>query len=678
MNPLLETGDLPAFDRIQPEHALPAVGQTLKAIREEVDQLLENAGPYTWDNLLAPLEAAQQRLQQVWSPVSHLNAVQNNPTLRDAHKTCLSELSAFETELGQNETLYRAIKSVADSATFRELDTAQQKSIENRLRDFRLSGVALESEQRERFKSIQQRLSTLQAGFQDNVLDATGAWHKHITDEAQLGGLPETAVELARQNARREQLDGWLLTLDLPAYLPVITYADNRALREEIYTAYSTRASERGPHAGRFDNSELMQEILALRHEAALLLGFKNFAELSLATKMAPDPEQVLRFLNDLAERSREQGRGEIADVERFAREHGFEGELCAWDIPYYSEKLRQARYAVSQEELKPYFPAPQVVSGLFQVARRLYGVQIEERDKVATWHPDVRFFDIREPDGSLCGSFFLDLYARPDKRGGAWMDSYTTRMSDGPSTRLPVAYLVCNFSPPVGERPSLLTHDEVITLFHEFGHGLHHMLTRVDTASVSGINGVAWDAVELPSQFMENWCWEREALDLIGGHYRTGEPLPADLFERMRAARNFQSAMRMLRQLEFALVDMRIHLEYLPSRGAHIYQILDEVRRQVAVVETPAFNRFMHGFSHIFAGGYAAGYYSYKWAEVLSADAFALFEEKGVFDTASGRRFRDQILARGGSREPMELYVAFRGREPRIDALLRHSGLLA
>ena len=455
MNPLLDTGDLPAFDRIDAGHVVPAVEHTLKTIREEIEQLLESGGPYRWDNLLAPLEAAQERLHQVWSPVSHLNAVRNSPALREAYTTCLAQLSAFETELGQHEGLYRAVKSVADSEQFSELDTARQKSIENRLRDFRLSGIALESAQRERFKTIQQRLSALQAKFQDNVLDATGAWKKHVTDAALLSGLPETAKAQARQSAERENIDGWLLTLEFPAYFPVITYADDRSLREEIYTAYMTRASDCGPHAGRWDNSQLMEEILALRHEAAQLLGFGNFAELSLATKMASSPDQVMQFLDDLARCSLQQGHGDREDVESFAREQGFHDPLQAWDIPYYSEKLRQQRYAVSQEELKPYFPDARVVAGLFQVAERLYGIQIEEREGLATWHPDVRFFEIREADGSLCGRFFLDLYARPDKRGGAWMDTYASRMRVDDGTRAPVAYLVCNFSPPVGDGPS-------------------------------------------------------------------------------------------------------------------------------------------------------------------------------------------------------------------------------
>jgi oligopeptidase A len=678
MNPLLDAGDLPAFDRIAAEHVVPAVEQTLQTIRRDIEQLLGNGRAYTWSNLLAPLEAALEKLNRVWSPVSHLNAVRNSKALRDAYTTCLPLLSAFETELGQNEDLYRAIKSVADSDQFRNLDVAQQRSIKNRLRDFRLSGIALEADQRQRFKEIQQRLSALQARFQDNVLDATGGWKKHVTDAALLSGLPETAKALARQAAEREQLDGWLLTLEFPSYFPVITYADERTLREELYTAYVTRASDRGPHAGKWDNSEIMEEIVALRHEAAQLLGFASFAERSLETKMASDPEQVLQFLNDLADRSLAQARIELDDVQAFAREAGVRGTLQAWDIPYYSEKLRQRRYAVSQEELKPYFPDTRVVPGLFQVAERLFGIQVEERTDIGSWHPDVRFFEIREADGTLCGRFYLDLYARADKRGGAWMDSYASRMRTGEHSAIPVAYLTCNFSPPVGDQPSLLTHDEVVTLFHEFGHGLHHMLTRIDTPSVAGINGVAWDAVELPSQFMENWCWEGEALDLIAAHYQSGHKLPEDLFRRMHAARNFQSAMRMLRQLEFALVDMRIHHEFDGARGARMYSLLDEVRNRVAVLKPPAFNRYLHSFSHIFGGGYAAGYYSYKWAEVLSADAFSLFEESGIFDPAAGRRFRNEILAQGGSKDPMDLYIAFRGRTPTIDALLRHSGLSA
>ena len=491
-------------------------------------------------------------------------------------------------------------------------------------------------------------------------------------------GLPESALALARQTAELQGESGWLLTLEFPSYYPVITYASDRALREELYTAYTTRASEGDSSGAERDNTGVMDEILALRHESAQLLGFASFAELSLETKMAESPQQVMQFLYDLADRSLAQARRDLDDVTAFALEQGFNEPLQAWDIPYYSELLRQQRYDLSQEELKPYFPDERVISGLFQVVERLYGVQIKQRQGVSTWHPDVRFYDIHEADGSLCGRFYLDLYARTDKRGGAWMDDYASRSTDGSSAQVPVAYLTCNFTPPIGDQPALLTHDEVITLFHEFGHGIHHMLTRINIPSVSGINGVAWDAVELPSQFMENWCWEKEALALIAEHYHTGKPLPDELFERMQAARNFQSAMQMVRQLEFALFDMRMHLEYDAQQDNQIETILTEVRDRVAVVKPPAFNRFANSFSHIFGGGYAAGYYSYKWAEVLSADAYSLFEENGIFNAVCGKQFRDELLSQGGARDAMALFVAFRGREPTIDALLRHSGLAA
>ena len=498
-----------------------------------------------------------------------------------------------------------------------------------------------------------------------------------IDDTERLAGLPESAIALARQNAGREGREGWLFNLEFPSYHPVLTYADDRELRRELYTAYVTRASDEGPHAGRWDNGPVMEKILALRHEAALLLGFDNYAERSLATKMADSPEQVMEFLNDLAGRALPRAREELAELRAFARDRYGVEELEAWDVGYYSEKLRQHKYAISQEELKPYFPAPTVIAGMFEVVRRLYGLQIEPLRGIDTWHPDVTFYEIRDEDGELRGQFYLDLYARPHKRGGAWMDECISRRVTLEGLQTPVAFLTCNFTPPVGDDPALLTHDEVITLFHEFGHGLHHMLTRVDYAGVAGISGVAWDAVELPSQFMENWCWEREALEIISGHYRSGEPLPEALYERMVAARNFQAAMQLLRQLEFAIFDFRLHLEYDPARGGRIYEILAEVREQVSVLRPPSFNRFPHSFAHIFAGGYAAGYYSYKWAEVLSADAFSAFEEAGIFDRATGLRFLQRILEQGGSRDPMEMFVDFRGREPTIDALLRHTGLV-
>ncbi|MGI9320722.1 MAG: oligopeptidase A [Thiogranum sp.] len=676
MNPLLEQGHLPAFDRVQTEHVVPAVDQIIIDTRQHIERLLQSGPPYSWVSLLAPLELALQRLRQVWSPISHLNAVVNSDALREAYNTCLPRLSAFETELGQHRGLYLAIKSIAKSPEFEGLDRAQKKSIENRLRDFKLTGIELDADAQQRFKQIQQRLSELQAKFQENLLDATDNWKKHLTDKALMSGLPETARALARQTAERENLEGWVLTLDFPSYFPVITYAETRSLREELYTAYVTRASDTGPDAARWDNSETMEEILELRHESAQLLGFDNFGERSLATKMAASTAQVLQFLNDLADHSLDQAREELREAQEFAEKEGFTGVLQAWDIPYYSEKLRQQRYSLSQEELKPFFPRTRVVPGLFSVVQRLYGIEIQERSDVASWHPDVHFFEILDPQGELRGQFYLDLYARPNKRGGAWMDDHTSRMKLDNCSQVPVAYLTCNFSPPIGDQPALLTHDEVITLFHEFGHGLHHMLSRIDYPSVSGVNGVAWDAVELPSQFMENWCWERETLDLISGHYQTGETIPAALFQRMQAARNFQSAMQMVRQLEFALFDMRLHIEFDPLRSGRIYETLEQVRKQVAVIETPAFNRFAHGFSHIFGGSYAAGYYSYKWAEVLSSDAFSLFEENGIFDRDTGLHFLRQVLEQGGAGDPMDLYVAFRGREPNIEALLRHSGL--
>ncbi|MGB7933655.1 MAG: oligopeptidase A [Gammaproteobacteria bacterium] len=675
-NPLLELHGLPPFSIIRPEHVEPAVEQLLTGARLRVRELLESNTHYTWENLVEPLEAMDDRINRAWSPVSHMNAVVNTEALREAYNACLPKLSEYSTEMGQNEDLYRAFRQIADGEDYIRLDTAQKKIIDNALREFRLSGIELNQAARDRYKAIMQDLSKLTSSFSDNVLDATNAWHKQIDDEGLLAGLPASALALARQTAARRQLDGWVLTLEFPSYYPVMTYADNRALREELYTAYVTRASDQGPEAGKWDNAATMEQILALRHEAATLLGFDNYAERSLATKMAESTGHVTNFLNDLAMRSKAAAEMELEEVRTYARErHGMK-DLQPWDIPYYSEKLRLQKYAISQEELKPYFPEPRVVDGLFSIVERLYGITIEQIEGVYTWHEDARFYRIHDEAGELRGEFFLDLFARPHKRGGAWMDECITRRKTSDGLQTPVAYLVCNFSPPIGEDPALLTHDEVTTLFHEFGHGLHHMLTRVDYAGVSGISGVAWDAVELPSQFMENWCWEREALELIAGHYQTGETLPEPLYQRMRTARNFQSAMQMVRQLEFALFDFHLHRDYDPNRGARVHETLEAVREQVAVIRPPAFNRFENSFTHVFSGGYAAGYYSYKWAEVLSADAFSAFEETGIFDRDTGSKFLTSILEQGGSREPMELYVDFRGREPTIDALLRHSGL--
>ncbi|MGD8483318.1 MAG: oligopeptidase A [Thioalkalispiraceae bacterium] len=678
-NPLLEMKGLPPFSAIKPEHVEPAIDTLLAENREKLQQLLRANNVFSWDNLVAPLEDMEDRLGRAWSPVSHLNSVMNSDELREAYNACLPKLSEYGTELGQNSELYHAYKSIKDSDEYSRLDMAQQKVIDNVLRDFHLSGVDLSEDKKNRYKEIKQRLSRLTTQFEENILDATHAWHKHIIDESLLKGLPESAVAMAKQAAEEKQLKGWLFTLDFPSYYAVMSYADNRALREEMHQAYVTRASDQGPDAGKWDNSAVMDEILALRHELANLLGFKNYAERSLATKMAESTEQVLGFLHDLAKRSRPMAEKELAELKAFAsQQHGVD-DLQPWDLTYYSEKLRQHTYSITQEELKPYFPETTVIPGMFEVVKRLYGLQIKPVEQVDVWHDDVRFYEIRDADNTLRGQFYLDLYARAKKRGGAWMDDCIgrRRLDDG-SIQTPVAYLTCNLTPPIGSNPALFTHDEVITLFHEFGHGLHHMLTRVDYIDVSGINGVAWDAVELPSQFMENWCWEREALDVIAAHYQSGEPMPDDLYQRMYAAKNFQAGMQMVRQLEFSLFDFRLHAEYDPQKGAQVQQTLDEVRHEVAVVTPAPYNRFQHGFSHIFAGGYAAGYYSYKWAEVLSADAFSSFEEKGIFDQATGQHFMKTVLEQGGTREPMALFVEFRGREPQIDALLRHCGIAA
>jgi oligopeptidase A len=679
-NPLLEFTGLPPFSKIQPAHAESAIDHLLAQGRDLVRRLLaSHTGGYGWDNLIQPLEEMQERLDRAWSPVSHMNAVVNSDELRAVYNACLPRLSDFVTELRQNEKLYQAFQFIAESAEYLKLNIAQKKIIANALRDFRLSGVTLSLEDKIRFKAIQRQLTSLTAKFEENLLDATQAWRKHFTDEAALVGLPEGARAQARQIAQREGVEGWLLTLEAPSYMAVTTYAEDRALREEIYTAFVTRASDQGPDAGRWDNTQVMGEILALRHEAAQLLGFANHAERSLATKMARSPQEVLDFLNDLVDRSKSVAERDFAEIKSFAQEQYGVRDLQAWDVAYYGEKLRQYKYAISQEELKPYFPAQRVLGGLFTIVRRIYGLEIQEREDIDTWHSEVRFFDIVDEGGELCGQFYLDLYARSNKRSGAWMDNCLSRKRhQRGKVQFPVAYLTCNLTPPLGNKPALFTHNEVITLFHEFGHGLHHMLTKVDYPSVAGIGGVPWDAVELPSQFMENWCWQREALDLIACHFETGEPLSEELFERMLAAKNFLSGMIMVRQLEFALFDFRLHLEHTPPKGAHIDELLEQVREQVAVVKPPPFNRFAHSFGHIFAGGYAAGYYSYKWAEVLSADAFSRFEEEGIFNQHTGRAFMESILAQGGTREPMELFIEFRGREPTIGALLRHSGIAA
>lgn len=676
-NPLLTPFSLPPFSAIRPEDIVPAVQSALADCRAAVERVVAQPGPFTWGNLCQPLAESDDRLSRIWSPIGHLNSVKNSPELRAAYEQALPLLSEYGTWVGQHEGLYQAYRSLKDGAAFEALSVPQRKAVDNALRDFELSGIGLSADKQQRYGEIVARLSELGSTYSNNVLDATMGWSKLITDEAELSGLPESALAQAQAMAQAKEQDGWLLTLDMPSYLPVLTYADNRALREEMYRAFATRASDQGPNAGKWDNSEVMAETLALRHELAQLLGFDTYADKSLATKMAESPEQVIGFLSDLAKRARPQAEQELAQLRAFAKQHYGVDELEAWDITYYGEKQKQHLFSISDEQLRPYFPEQRVVEGLFEVVKRIYGITAKERKDVETWHPDVRFFDLFDANGELRGSFYLDLYARENKRGGAWMDDCvgSLRKADG-TLQKPVAYLTCNFNRPLGDQPALFTHNEVTTLFHEFGHGLHHMLTQIDTAGVSGINGVPWDAVELPSQFMENWCWEPEALAFISGHYQSGEPLPKAMLDKLLAAKNYQAALFILRQLEFGLFDFRMHFEYSPEKGAQILPTLAEVKKMVAVVPSPSWGRFPHAFSHIFAGGYAAGYYSYLWAEVLSADAYSRFEEEGIFNAETGKSFLDNIPSRGGSEEPMALFKRFRGREPQLDAMLRHYGI--
>ncbi|RYJ15875.1 oligopeptidase A [Rahnella variigena] len=676
-NPLLKPFALPPFSAIKPEHIVPAMKSAIEESRQTIERVVAQGAPYTWENLCQPLAESDDRLSRIWSPIGHLNAVKNSPELREAYEQCLPILSEFSTWTGQHAGLYQAYRDLKDSEHFSTLSLAQKKAIDNALRDFELSGIGLPMDKQKRYGEISARLSELGSTYSNNVLDATMGWSKLITDENDLKGLPESALAAAKALAESKEQEGWLLTLDIPSYLPVITYCENRELREEMYRAFATRASDQGPNAGKWDNSEVMAEELALRHELAQLLGFDSFADMSLATKMAESPKQVIDFLSGLATRARPQGEQELAQLRAFAKEHFGVDEMEAWDLPFYGEKQKQHLFSINDEQLRPYFPEQRALEGLFEVVKRIYGITAKERKDVETWHKDVRFFDLFDETGDLRGSFYLDLYAREHKRGGAWMNDCvgSMRKADG-ELQKPVAYLTCNFNGPVGNKPALFTHNEVTTLFHEFGHGLHHMLTRIDTPGVAGISGVPWDAVELPSQFMENWCWEPDALAFISGHFETGEPLPKEMLDKMLAAKNYQAALFILRQLEFGLFDFRMHAEYDPAKGAQILQTLAEIKKQVAVVPSPSWGRFPHAFSHIFAGGYAAGYYSYLWAEVLSADAYSRFEEEGIFNRETGQSFLDSILSRGGSEEPMELFKRFRGREPQLDAMLRHYGI--
>ncbi|MFM2287243.1 MAG: hypothetical protein RL684_386 [Pseudomonadota bacterium] len=668
-NPLLADGPLPGFDQIRPGHVEPAIRELLGRNRRRVAAIEAQAEP-SFATVVEPLEAMRHHLGRVWSPVGHLNGVLNSEALRAAYNACLPLLSEYYTDLAQSEPLYRAYLAIRDHEGA-QLAPEQRAVLERALRDFRLSGVALEPVKKARFKAVMVELSQLQSRFEEHVLDATNAWSHPVSDAAQLQGVNPALVEQAAARARDKGLAGWLFGLDQPTYVAVVTDAASRELRRAFYEAWATRASDQGPQAGTFDNGPVIEQIMRLRHEAALLLGFGNYAEYVLADRMAHTVPEVTGFLRQLAGAARASAQAEFAELEAFAGH-----PLEAWDVTYYSERLQESRFRVSQEELREFLPLPRVLEGLFEVAERLYDVRIRERSGVPMWHGDARFYDVCAADGRALAGFYLDACARPNKRSGAWMDDCIGRREFGGQLVLPVAYLVCNSLPPHEGKPAQLTHDDVVTLFHEFGHGLHHMLTRVGYPSIAGINGVAWDAVELPSQFMENYAWLPEVLTRVSAHSGSGAPIPADKQRQLISTRSFQAGLQTLRQVEFALLDMRVHAEYDPQQGARVYPLLAEVRAEVAVTRIPAWNRYPHSFTHIFSGGYAAGYYSYKWAEVLAADAFAAFTESSPFDRGTAGRFLASILSRGGSRDPLEAFVEFRGRKPEIGPLLALHGI--
>lgn len=668
---------LPSFKSIIPARIQPFMSHLLTSNRQKIASLLAQSGPYTWENLMQPLEEISDELNKIWSPISHLHAVMESDELRKAYNATLPMLTEYHTELSQNEKLFNAISALANSTAFPQLEPAQRKIIENDIRDFKLAGVHLPPDKKAEIAALQQELSQLTTTFSENLLDATHAWTWHTTDKNQLAGLPPQALQLAMDNAKRRNLSGYVLTLDYPSYSTAIKFLQNRELRKTIYEAYTTRASDCGPHAGKWDNTVIMEKILQNRRKIAALIGFKNYAEFSLATKMAKTPEEVLHFLNDLLKRSKPLAEKEYAEVAHFAKTIDNITDLAVWDFAYYSEKLGESKFSFSQEDLRPYFPIEKVLHGMFTLVNKLYGLTIKNEAGIEVWHSDIQFFSIYDDKNALRGGFYIDLYARTHKRDGAWMDECVARRRiHGKELQYPVAYLTCNFMPPVNGHSALLTHDDVLTLFHEFGHCLHHMLTKVDYPSVAGINGVPWDAVEFPSQFMENYCWEKESIALIAAHYETGGPLPDDLYQKMINAKHFQTGLQMIRQIEFALFDFRLHLEFSPAKQNQIQSILNEVRHEATVIHVPEFNRFQHSFAHIFAGAYAAGYYSYKWAEVLSSDAYSQFEENGIFDRATGQAFMENILEIGGVRDPMLSFIAFRGRAPKIDALLHQSGI--
>jgi len=676
MNPLLSETALPLFEKIKIEHFEPAIDEVLSDNKQLISRLLE-ASSDTWESLIYPLESADDRLSNVWSVISHYNAVLNSDALRDIYKRIISKLTAYQTEVGQNEALFQAYKRLSDSAEYAALNGSQKKVIDNSLRDFKLSGIGLNTEDKQRYSELKQTLSSLTNSFSENVLDATQGWTKYIESADQLAGLPDSTLQLLASLAKEQGHEGGcLLTLDIPSYLPVMTYCENSELREELYKAYLTRASDQGPNAGKWDNSENIQKIMETRQTLAKLLSFDNYAQRSLATKMAGSVDEVMLFMEQLADKALPVAKKEFSELEAYARETFGQSSLESWDVGFYSEKLRQERFDVSQEELKPYFPVPVVLNGMFEVVKQLFDIEVKARPDIATCHADSNYYSIYV-DGQEVSGFYLDLYARKNKRGGAWMAGCRVRrrLPDG-SLQLPVANLVCNFTPPVEGNESLLTHNEVTTLFHEFGHGLHHMLTQVEAADVSGISGVPWDVVELPSQFLENWCWQEESIPLISRHFETGESLPKVLLDKMLAAKYFQGGMAMMRQLEFSIFDFQLHRDFSETDQTDVLALINTIRKKVSVKLPPDYTRFSHAFSHIFAGGYAAGYYSYKWAEVLAADAFSRFEEEGIFNKETGLSYKQEILEVGGSKDAMDMFVAFRGRKPNVDPLLKQAGI--
>ena len=672
-NPLLNFKQAPQFQMIEAQHVIPALATVLQESRANIAELQQVAFP-DWQNFAYPMECIEERLSRVWSPVSHLNAVRDSDELRTAYQSGIDLLTAYNSEVGQNKDLFAQYTKIRQSEHWPKLTKAEKKLIENSLLDFKLSGAELSHEDQSRLTKIDHQLSQLSNKFERNVLDATQAWSLLITDQDQLKGLPQSALEIAVQSATLEDQQGWLLTLQIPSYLAVMQHAQDQQLRQNMYQAYAQRASELTDD-GRFDNAPLIDSILELKNARAKLLGFSHFAEYSLIKKMASSSDVVIDFLTELAQHARPTAEREMADLKMFAAEHYEQEDLKPWDISYYSERLREHQYAFNDEEIKPYFPAEQVFDGMFEVAKNLFGIEFKTNDSLQVWHPDVVCFDLVARDGGkIIGSLYADLYVRKNKRGGAWMDSCIHRQRQEQALQKPVAFLSCNFTPPIGDDPALLSHNEVETLFHEFGHSLHHLLTEVDVMGVAGINGVAWDAVELPSQFLENWCWHPDSLQLIASHYKTGDKLPQELLEKMRAAKNFQSGMQTLRQVEFAMFDMRLHAAV---ETPDVQAVLDTVREEIALIPVPSYNRFQNSFGHIFAGGYAAGYYSYKWSEVLSADAFERFEEEGIFNRTTGQDFLRSILQRGGVDDPNDLFKEFRGRPPQLQPLLRQSGLV-